>query len=189
MPKQRITKDMVVDAAFELARHNGMEQIMVKTIAAKIGCSVQPIYSYCKNMEGLRQEVMKKVTCFVREYIIGHMDRKNLFRSIGRAYIKLAEEEPNVFKMFVMYKRDGISSLQDIYQMEVDPKISEWIAYDLDIDITQAEKLYLNMLIYTIGVGTIFTMSSPGISLDEMLDQQDFVYEAFLKQVMSERDK
>ena len=54
MPKQRITKEMVVNAAFELARQGGMEQVIVKSIAQKIGCSVQPIYSYCNNMDGLR---------------------------------------------------------------------------------------------------------------------------------------
>ncbi len=37
MPKQRITKEMVVNAAFELARYGGMEQVMVKTIAER-GC-------------------------------------------------------------------------------------------------------------------------------------------------------
>ena len=31
MPKQRITKEMVVKAAFEIARNSGMEQVMVKT--------------------------------------------------------------------------------------------------------------------------------------------------------------
>lgn len=50
MPKQRITKEMVVNAAFEIARKSGMEQVMVKNIADKIGCSVQPIYSYCKKI-------------------------------------------------------------------------------------------------------------------------------------------
>lgn len=49
MPKQRITKEMVVDAAFELAREGGMEEVLVKRIAERIGCSVQPIYSYCHN--------------------------------------------------------------------------------------------------------------------------------------------
>ena len=29
MPKQRITREMVVDAAFETARSEGMEQVMV----------------------------------------------------------------------------------------------------------------------------------------------------------------
>ena len=33
MPKQRITKDMVVEAAFEIARQGGMEKVMVKSIA------------------------------------------------------------------------------------------------------------------------------------------------------------
>lgn len=42
MPKQKITKEMVVDVAFEIARRNGMEKVMVKSIADKLGCSVQP---------------------------------------------------------------------------------------------------------------------------------------------------
>ena len=61
MPKQRITKEMVVSAAFEIARSGGMEQVLVKNIADRLGCSVQPIYSYCRNMEGLRQDVEAKV--------------------------------------------------------------------------------------------------------------------------------
>lgn len=32
MPKQRITKEMVVEAAFEIARNDGMEQVLVKTL-------------------------------------------------------------------------------------------------------------------------------------------------------------
>lgn len=78
MPKQRITKEMVVNAAFELARYGGMEQVMVKTIAEKIGCSVQPIYSYCKNMEELRQDVAIQVKCFIKEYLASHLDKKML---------------------------------------------------------------------------------------------------------------
>ena len=45
MPKQRITREMVVNAAFELARTEGMEHVLVKTIAERLGWSVQPIYS------------------------------------------------------------------------------------------------------------------------------------------------
>lgn len=72
MPKQRITKEMVVSAAFEIARNSGMEQVMVKNIADKIGCSVQPIYSYCKNMDGLRQDVIEQVNHFIQEYVVSN---------------------------------------------------------------------------------------------------------------------
>lgn len=51
MPRQRITKEMIVEAAFSLAREGGMEKVLVKNIAERIGCSVQPVYCYCQNME------------------------------------------------------------------------------------------------------------------------------------------
>ena len=52
----------MVEAAFEIARKQGMEQVIVKSIAGRLGCSVQPIYSYCNNMDGLRQDVVNRMT-------------------------------------------------------------------------------------------------------------------------------
>ena len=181
MPKQRITKEMVVNAAFEIARDGGMEQVMVKNIADKIGCSVQPIYSYCKNMEGLRMEVAGKVKIFVQEYIAAHINKDDLFRSIGRNYIQLAKEEPNLFRIFILHKREGIASLDDLYRTEASRELTEGIAEDLHISIPAARRLHLNMLIYTIGLGTVFSVTSPGISADEIYAQQEIAYKAFLK--------
>lgn len=67
MPKQKITKEMVVETAFQLAREGGMERVQVNPIAVRLGCSVQPIYSYCQNMDGLRRDVYARVRDFVHE--------------------------------------------------------------------------------------------------------------------------
>ena len=184
MPKQRITKEMVVNAAFEIARKSGMEQVMVKNIADRIGCSVQPIYSYCKNMDGLRKDVVKQVNCFIREYTAAYIDKNDLFRSTGNAYIRLAKEEPHLFRSFILHKREGISSLDDLYQSEAYPHMAEFIAEKLHISIKQAKRLHLNMLIYTIGIGTIFSVTTPGISADEIYIQQEAACEAFLRQAL-----
>ena len=184
MPKQRITKEIVVNAAFEIARNSGMEQVMVKNIAEKIGCSVQPIYSYCKNMDGLRQDVVEQVNRFIQEYVARHINQDDLFRSTGKAYIQLAQEEPHLFRIFILHHRKGISSLNDLYQSEANPHISEIIADELSIRVEQAKQLHLNMLIYTIGIGTIFSVTTPGISVDEIYTQQEVAYEAFLKQAL-----
>ena len=45
MPKQKITKEMIIETAFEIVRKEGLENLLVKNIAAKLNCSVQPIYS------------------------------------------------------------------------------------------------------------------------------------------------
>ena len=39
MPKQRITKEMVIDAAFALTREKGLARAGVTEIAARAGCS------------------------------------------------------------------------------------------------------------------------------------------------------
>ena len=188
MPKQRITKEMVVNAAFEIARSDGMEQVMLKNIAEKIGCSVQPIYSYCKNMEGLRQDVTLKVCSFIGEYVQTHIDKDDIFETTGRAYIQLAKEEPHLFKIFILHRRNSIASLEDLYQSETNPHTAEFISKKLGISIGQAKKLHLNMLIYTIGLGTIFSVVTPGISTDEIYEQQEIAYKAFLSQTVREKD-
>ena len=44
------------------------------------------------------------------------------------------------------------------------------------------------MLIYTIGIGTIFSVATPGISADEIYEQQEGAYNAFLSQVMENKE-
>lgn len=186
MPKQKITKEMVVNAAFELARAEGTENITVKAIAEKLSCSVQPIYSYCENMEGLRQEVAARAGEFIREYTALRIDREDMFRSTGKAYAMLAKEEPNIFKLFILHQRNNISSLAELYAAETDPDVAKIIAENLGIGIAAAKELHLNMLIYTVGIGAIFAVTKPGISPDEIFCRQEKAYRAFYEQALKE---
>lgn len=47
--------------------------------------------------------------------------------------------------------------------------------------VTKQENLYKNMLIYTIGIGTIFSVTKPGMPTDEVYLQQEQAYQAFLE--------
>lgn len=181
MPKQRITKEMVVDAAFEAAKSGGMEQITVKGIAERLGCSVQPIYSYCENMDGLKKDVTERVDRFVRNYAAARIDRSDLFRSTGRAYLSLAKEEPWLFKLFILHQRENISSLEDLYRAETDPCIAKVLGAELGLSEGEARTLHLHMLIYTIGLGTVFSMTTPGIAAEEIFAQQEQAYHAFFE--------
>lgn len=187
MPKQKITREMVVDAAFDLARKDGLDHVVVRDIAQKLDCSVQPIYSYCKNMEGLRKDVMNRANEFIREYIMQRLDKNDFFRSTGHTYIRLAQEEPNIFKMFIMNKRKNIDSLDSMYVSETNPQVADFISKALDISVEDAKRLHLNMLIYTIGMGTILTSCTPGIGSEEVNIQLENAYEAFFTQIKERR--
>lgn len=183
MPKQRITRDMVIATAFDIARNDGMEHVMVKTIAAKLHCSVQPIYSYCENMADLRQAVIMKVREFIQVYMKQHIDRNNVFQSSGQAYVQLAKEEPHLYKLFILHEREHISSLQDLYETETSADMASFIGKEYHIDEKAAKQLHLHMLIYTIGIGTIFSVTKPGIDPEEIYAQQESAFKAFLHQL------
>lgn len=189
MPKQKITKEMIVEAAFELARRGGMEQLLVKNIAEKLGCSVQPIYSYCSNMEGLRREVFARNDLFMREFLAAHIDRNDFFRSTGRAYAQLAKEEPHIFQMFLLHKREGITSLDDLYRQETDPRIAGFLAESLGIDLPAAQALHLNMLIYNVGISTILATAEPGIPMEEISAQTENAYRIFLERTLKQKEE
>lgn len=47
-PKVKITKEMIIDAAFEIARSEGAENINARTVSKKLGCSTQPVMYHLK---------------------------------------------------------------------------------------------------------------------------------------------
>lgn len=186
MPKQTITKEMVVDAAFQLAREGGMEQVLVKNIAARLGCSVQPIYSYCQNMEGLRREVYARFRAFVRERFTREECGPGSFQAIGRACVRLAQEEPQLFKLFILCPREGVASLDDLCLSESDPRLEGAIAGELGLSEEAARRLHINMIVYTVGLGAIFSTATPGIPAEDIFSWQSGAYEAFLTQIKGE---
>ena len=110
-----------------------------------------------------------------------HIDKNDLFRSTGQAYIQLAKDEPHILKIFILQERKNIASLDDLYEAEANPQVARSISERLKISLESAKQLHLNMLIYTIGIGTIFSVSTPGIPTDEIYLQQEQAYHAFLK--------
>ena len=61
-----------------------------------------------------------------------------------------------------------------------------FLAEKLKITEEQARKLHLNMLIYTIGIGAIFAMTTPGIPASEIFEQQEEAYRAFWELMQKE---
>lgn len=188
MPKQRITKEMVVEAAFELAREEGMEQVLVKNIAEKLGCSVQPIYSYCSNMEELKKDVQRRTAAFFQEYVAAHVDKEDYFHSIGKSYLLLSKEEPNLFELYFLRKRSDCTatSLQAHYEQECTAEVAEFLSEKLSISVEAARKLHLNMVIYNTGICSMLISSNFGLSIEELDRQLVETYEVFLQQALQE---
>lgn len=67
--KVKVTKEMIIDAAFEVAREEGAENINARTVSKKLGCSTQPVLYHFEKIEDVRIAAHRKVSDFHINYI------------------------------------------------------------------------------------------------------------------------
>ena len=66
--KESITKDALLTAAFALLQEEGSLQVTARKLAAKAGCSTQPIFRIYKNMDELYEALFEKACDFFQNY-------------------------------------------------------------------------------------------------------------------------
>ncbi len=64
----KISREDIIDAAFEIVRKGGWAQLSARSIAKRLKSSTMPIYSQFKTMEMLEDEVVKKAVTLQAEY-------------------------------------------------------------------------------------------------------------------------
>lgn len=101
--QEKIKKDYLVDTAFLLAKQEGFENVTARKLAAKAGCSTQPIFRLYENMEDLWAAVYEKAVEFYDFFYESYpKNNKEAFVDLGMAYIGFASEEKYLFKLLFM---------------------------------------------------------------------------------------
>lgn len=108
---KKITKDMIVDAALEIFRAEGFDAVTSRRVAFKLGCSTQPIYFEYKNMDELKNDIVKKVVGQLNEIFssVSNEGKEDpdefVYRSFGLSFLKFVQADPFVFRQ--IYIVDG----------------------------------------------------------------------------------
>lgn len=113
--KEMITKEILMQAAFDMIQEEGIDQVTARKLAAKAGCSTQPIFRLYTNMEELIEELFAAAVNFFEEYY-ENFPKETItpFVSLGLAYIKFAEEHKNVFRFLFLSENRYGKSMYDI---------------------------------------------------------------------------
>ena len=89
--KESITINDILNTAFDMAREEGFRNVTARKVAAKAGCSTQPIFRVYKNMEELWAAVYgKAMEYFLQFYNDFSKSSSTPFVDLGMAYISFA---------------------------------------------------------------------------------------------------
>lgn len=124
-PKNKFTKQAIIDAAFDIAKVDGLGAITVRRVAQQLNSSIAPIYVNFTDMDELIQEVVKKAFDISRE-LLAKQNSGQPFRDIGIASLQFAKEYSVLYRELIMndnphmkYESNDINLMME--QMAKDP--------------------------------------------------------------------
>lgn len=157
-PKFKFTRDEILDAALDITRQGGLCALTARSLAAKLGCSVKPIFGLFRNMEEVQQEVLFAANALYQNYIEQDMAAGKYppYKASGMAYIRFAREEKELFKLLFMRDR---SSEEVADGMEDIKPLLEIIQKTTGFSREEAYQFHLEMWIYVHGIATMVATS------------------------------
>ncbi|MCI9314400.1 MAG: TetR/AcrR family transcriptional regulator [Lachnospiraceae bacterium] len=168
-PKAKITKDMIVDAAFEIVRSEGVENINARTVSEKLNCSTQPVMYHFATIEALKKTVYAKADRYHSEYLMHiHNPQKGVMLGIGLNYIRFAIEEPHLFRF--LFQSDGFNGttlpemIDDAELMPVILAMQEAVGGG---SIEQVKEIFLTVFLFVHGYASLIANNS--LAYDEDL--------------------
>lgn len=109
-PKFKFSKEEIVNAALNVARDSGIEEVTAKAVAEKLGVSTQPVFTCFSNMTEAKNEVRKAAEKVYDGYANQGLKEKIPFLGVGKAYIQFAVNEPNLYKLLFLNDHEEYTS-------------------------------------------------------------------------------
>ncbi len=157
-PKFKFTREEITKAALDITRENGISGLTARTLAARLNCSVKPIFGLFQNMEEVQREVLAAANTMYQEYLRERILRGNYpaYKASGMAYICFAKEERELFRLLFM--RDRSHEKIEENREEIRPLL-EMIQKNTGLDEEEAYLFHLEMWLYVHGIATMLATS------------------------------
>ena len=106
-PSVKFTKEEIVDAALRVVRAGGIGSLTARSLAAELGASTRPVFTYFDSMDALRHEVHEAAKGLYRAYVECGLTEPIPFLGVGQSYIRFAKEEPELYKLLFLEKSNS----------------------------------------------------------------------------------
>ena len=158
-PKQKITKEMILEATFHITREHGFEHVNARSLAAALGCSTQPVFSRFATMEELKKAFHGYAGKYFDRYAAQAMQGGDSFRKLGECYINFARTESNLFRLLFMSEVMDLHGFSDMYDDPENLEVAQALSAGMGISLESAKRFYMKMFIFTHGIASMLATS------------------------------
>jgi hypothetical protein len=166
-PKTRITKDMIINAAIEIAKQSGYESINARTVSEQLHCSTQPVMYHFSTIDAMKRAAYAKVDHLHSEYMMTTMPGQDPILGIGLNYIRFAVEEPQLFRFLFQSGYAEENSLLEMIESEELVPVLAAMQEGSGLRMEKTKQIFLTVALFAHGYASI--IANNGLEYDEKL--------------------
>ena len=161
--KIKITKEMILEAAYELLDESGISAVAIKSIASRLGCSTQPVSWQFGSMTELKKELFHYAANRLYDPLTGIMSGKDAFEAFflsGKHYLSCACDHPNVFRFINVDDTtetigEQIYSNRSIFDMQFNEESVNMLSAQYNVSPDAIGAAVRDTVIYTHGLAVM----------------------------------
>ena len=156
MPKNiKITKKMILNAAFEITKKDGISKVSNREIAKKLNCSIRPIYYQFKNSDELFNSLYNMIHEYFYKFILANLnDKFPKYKQVGLNYIKFAREEKNFYQVLFLNKNCNLDTFNGNNDSNFN-KVKDFIKISTNLSNGDINDFHFKMWTFCHGLATL----------------------------------
>lgn len=175
-PKLRITREMILEAAYAIARETGIEAVSARSISERLGCSTQPVLYQFARVEEVRREVYRMADEYHAACLMRMEEGQNPMIAIGLNYIRFAAEEKPLFRL--LFQSDGFGG-QGIVALVEDPQLApvmEIFRQEAGLTLPQVRRVFLALTMLVHGWASMLANNTMAFDEAEIIPMLEMAF-------------
>lgn len=165
-PKARITKEMIVEEAFQIARTQGADKITARSIAQRLKCSTQPVLYYFATVEEIKEAVYQMANEYHTRFLLD-ADGDGML-GIGLRYVRFAAEERNLFHLLFQPGTFSGASLNDLVSSEELNPIIQALRQETGVTENAAREIFSALFVFVHGYASLLANNEMKLEEDQL---------------------
>ena len=180
-PKAKITKEMIIKAAFSITRKKGADKITARSISEQLGCSTQPVLYYFSTVDDIKKAVYEEADKYHSDFIMNMENNyENPMLAIGMNYIRFAREEANLFRFLFQSNEFEGTNLLDLTNAEELALIMNVLQQELHVSENEAKEIFRTLFIFVHGYASLFANNAMVYDEAQLINSLTKVYNSIV---------
>ena len=179
--KIKISKDMILDAAFEIVRQDGMEKLSNRELANKLKCSIRPIYYQFENVEEMQKQLYMKIEQYFYKFLLNNIiEDIPQYKQVGINYIRFAKKEKKLFQALFMTDIGLTPNVFVAKDGEDYKEIEKLIKISTNLKEEDIKNFHTKMWIFCHGIATLVANDTIKLTDSQIQDLLSYEFQALM---------